>query len=189
LNATNGTRPLPNFVRPTGDKAPRFTVHSIYSQLASYQFTCYGVVTEWRAIIDSSVDDFDITFFVWRPSAFQLGSNEFLSGSNEFFSSTFEPLFDSETGLFTGVPPVGERIEFQPGDIVELFLNGTDAAIFFAADEDNSQPYINERILSDNDTNLDILSPMLTSSTNRAPLISVVVNCKLLKKKYTELNL
>ncbi len=55
----------------------------------------------------------------------------------------------ADRGIVTGVPPVNERIEVQPGDVVGFYpqsIYRNDDGIQFARDRDNTSPYTDETV-------------------------------------------
>ncbi len=195
LRATNGDRDLPNFARPGGGGEPRFVANPIQAIITSYRFNCCGVVTEWRALVEGSggahfkEQPYTISFQVWRPNSPSPLDNDgcyTMQGTNDFPSI---PLADPDTddrGIVTGVPPVNERIEVQPGDVVGFYLESRSGdGIQFAKDE--ASPYTDETVwfatgsLTPNSDAACMYpvgtSGLLSSSTNLAPLITATV-CK-----------
>ncbi len=198
LHATNGSRDLPNFVRPGGGNEPRFDTNPIQAIITSYRFNCCGVVTEWRAFVEKKggghVTAYTIFFQVWRPNSPSSVDNDScytMQGNNHFPSI---PLGEDKTinqGIVTGIPLESERIEVQPGDVVGFYLvtnrDKRDDGIQFASDEDNPNPYSSETVWFATGS----LTPrpeaacmypvgtsgLLSSSTNLAPLITATV-CK-----------
>ena len=198
LRATNGERDLPNLIRPGGNSVPRFEVNPIQAIITSYRFDCYGVVTEWRAIVQGSgssfVDTYTMSFQVWRPnspSPVDTDGCYTMQGTNHFPSIPLSDPNTADIGIVTGIPPESERIEVQPGDVVGFYLENSRAntrdGIQFARDINNTSPYTDERVWFATGS----LTPrpeatcmypvgssgLLRSSTNLAPLITVTV-CK-----------
>ena len=117
--ATDGTCPLPNFVRPGGGGPVQVII-------PSYKFNCYGQITEWRAFVERrgpvNFDDqpYSVSFQVWRPNSPPDGQYTIVE-----FSPI--PLADPNTdrGIVTGVPLESERIEVQSGDVVGFYLESS----------------------------------------------------------------
>ena len=187
--ATGGSRSLPNFVRPGGGGEPRFEEEPVQVIIPSYQFTCYGEITEWRAFVERSggghYDDqpHSITFQVWRPSSPPDGQYTIV-GLNDFSPILLaNPRIDNgdNQGIVTGVPLESERIEVQPGDVVGFYFSSSrdnDNGIQFAGD--NS--YNGETVWFGS-TRCSVLNPPcvysaddLSFMTNLAPLITVTVS-------------
>ncbi len=112
-----GVTNLPSFSDP-GKDAPRIQ----YRQqvlIPSYQFTCCGVVTEWRAYVEPGGDMhttvYTATFQVWRPE----GNGVYTKvGENAYLNPI--PLVDSSE--LSAIQPF---IEFQLGDVVGYYLDST----------------------------------------------------------------
>ncbi len=201
LRATNGDRDLPNFVRPGGGGEPRFRENPIQAIITSYGFNCCGVVTEWRALVGRSGDNYfddqpyNISFQVWTPNSPSLVDTDGcynMQGTNHFSPI---PLADPDTvnrGVVTGVPLESERIEVQPGDVVGFYLESSgniNDGIQFARDGDNTSLYTEGTVWFATGS----LTPrpeaacmypvgtsgLFSSSTNIAPLITVTV-CELM---------
>ncbi len=191
LMATDGTRPLPNFVRPGGGGEPRFEVTPVQVIIPSYKFNCYGQITEWRAFVEGSGgghfgdQPYSITFQVWRPSSPPDGQYTIV-GFNDFLPiSLADPDVDNgvNQGIVTGMVPLeNERIEVQPGDVVGFYLESSrnnDDGIQFSGD--NS--YNGETVWFDSTSPCLALDPPcvysavdFSSMTNLAPLITVTVS-------------
>ncbi|XP_064406346.1 uncharacterized protein LOC135351301 isoform X3 [Halichondria panicea] len=185
LLASNGTRPLPIFIRPHGMMAHRFMENPIQAIITSYRFDCYGVVTEWRAFVEGSGgahfkdQPYTISFQVWRPnspSPVDTDGCYTMQGTNHFPSIPLADDRSADRGIVTGIPLESERIEVQPGDVVGFYLESSHMrdsnhdGIQFAPDSTYKNcpfPVGPKRVLS--------------SSTNRAPLITATVsttNCQ-----------
>ena len=194
LLASNGTRPLPTFVRPH-KVAHRFMDNPIQAIITSYRFDCCGVVTEWRAFVEGSGDahfaeqPYTISFQVWRPnspSPVDTDGCYNLTGFNHFSPIPLADPNTADRGIVTGVPLESERIEVQPGDVVGFYLESSydHDGIQFSPDS----AYRSEAVwyatgsYSEGPTYCRFpvgLRGVLSSSTNRAPLITTTV-CKLL---------
>ena len=196
LLATNGDRPLPNFVNPGSSLKQRFRRNPIQAIISSYRFNCCGVITEWGAFVERSGEQFEngtysISFQVWRPNS--VVDNCYTKTGSNFFQNI---LLDTDTrGLVRETPLVSERIEVQPGDVIGFNLTNTgrkgkDNGITFAQ-KFNDDDY-RETVWYDTGT-ITTGSPScpfpvgidgtLSSSTNVAPVISVSV-CKLILLSY-----
>ena len=189
LMATDGTRPLPNFVRPGGGGEERFEVTPVQVIIPSYQFDCYGQVTEWRAYVEGSGgghfdnQPYSITFQVWRPSSPPDGQYTIV-GLNDFSPISLADPGTADRGIVTGIPLESERIEVQPGDVVGFYLESsrsTGDGIQFAKPSDNASPYAAETVWFGS-TRCSTLDPPcvysvddFSSMTNLAPLITVTV--------------
>ncbi len=187
LQATDGA--LPEFIRPGGGGGDRFNSEPVQAIIPSYQFNCYGEITEWRAFVEGSGNGhfgsqpYTISFQVWRPDS--TSSSYTMIGINHFPSIPLaNPSVPDDTnrGIVTGVPPESERIEVQPGDVVGFYLESSrdndDDGIQF--DRDNS--YTSETVWFDGSLRCSVLDPPCVysaddfdSTTNRAPLITVTV--------------
>ena len=193
LMATDGTRPLPNFVRPGGGGEPRFEVTPVQVIIPSYKFDCYGQITEWKAFVERSGrghfgdQPYSITFQVWRPSSPPDGQYTIV-GLNDFSPILLaDPDVDNgvNQGIVTGVPLESERIEVQPGDVVGFYFSSSrddDNGIQFAKPSDNASPYAAETVWFGS-TRCSTLDPPCVYSagdfsamTNLAPLITVTVS-------------
>ncbi len=192
LQATNGGRDLPIFVRP--EDRGRFRENPLQAIITSYKFDCCGVVTEWRAIVHNSgfihfeEQPYTISFQVWRPnspSPVDTDGCYTMQGTNYFPSI---PLADPNTddrGIVTGVPLESERIEVQPGDVVGFYLesreNGNDG-IQFAEDRRDESVWYATGVITDSDLTCPLpVGPgrTLSSFTNLAPLITATL-CELM---------
>ena len=184
--ATDGSRSLPNFVRPGGGGEPRFEVAPVQVIIPSYKFNCYGQITEWRAFVEGSGNiqyanqSYSATFQVWRPNSPPDGQYTIV-GLNEFFPIPLADPNTADRGIVTGVPLDSERIEVQPGDVVGFYLESSrtdDDGIQFAGD--NS--YNGETVWFDSTPCLALDPPCIYSAddfgsmTNLAPLIILTVS-------------
>ncbi len=193
LLASNGTRPLPMFVRPHM-MAHRFMDNPIQAIITSYRFDCCGVVTEWRAFVEGSgathfsEQPYTISFQVWRPnstSPVDTNGCYTMQGTNHFSPISLANDRSADRGIVTGVPLESERIEVQPGDVVGFYLESTHDhdGIQFAPDSAYKKEAVWYATGSYSEGPTDCLFPVgskgvLSSSTNRAPLITTTV-CKL----------
>ena len=193
LLASEGTRPLPTFVRPeeAGD-ADRFTVQPIQAIITSYKFDCCGVVTEWRALVERSggahfTDQaYSISFQVWRPnspSPVDTDGCYTMQGTNHFSPISLGDPGTDDRGIVTGIPLESERIEVQPGDVVGFYLESSrnkDDGILFAEEQEydsESVWYATGDVTGSGQTCLFPVGPgrTLSSSTSLAPLITATV--------------
>ena len=194
LQASNGNRPLPNFVGSRKQLVDTRPANPIQAIITSYSFNCCGVITEWRAFVEGSggghFDDqpYTISFQVWRPNSPSPVDNCYsMTGVNYFPSIPLADPNSADRGIVTGTVPEGERIEVQPGDVVGFYLESSridDDGIQFARDDDNDLPYTSEDVwyatgaINSGPTECQLpVGPgrTLSSSTNRAPLITVTV--------------
>ncbi|XP_064406345.1 uncharacterized protein LOC135351301 isoform X2 [Halichondria panicea] len=201
LLASNGTRPLPIFIRPHGMMAHRFMENPIQAIITSYRFDCYGVVTEWRAFVEGSGgahfkdQPYTISFQVWRPnspSPVDTDGCYTMQGTNHFPSIPLADDRSADRGIVTGIPLESERIEVQPGDVVGFYLESSHMrdsnhdGIQFAPDSTYKSEAVWYVTGSYNKGPTDCPFPVgpkrvLSSSTNRAPLITATVsttNCQ-----------
>ncbi len=177
----------------------RFKPNPVQAIITSYKFNCSGVITKWRALVEgSSIGAFEeqiytISFQVWRPSSLSTVDTDGcynLTGFNNFSPIPLAHPDTPERGIVTGVPLESERIEFQPGDVVGFYLEGSRTSldsIQFAGDEDNLSPYTEETVWFATGSLIPRpeatcmypvgTSGLLNSSTNLAPLISVGKQC------------
>ena len=199
LQASNGDRPLPNFVRPGGIREPKFKVNPIQAIITSYRFNCCGLVTEWRAFVDRSdlyslFYTYTISFQVWRPILLNNTNCYNLTGINHFSRIPLARSSSSDRGIATGTVSASERIDVQPGDVIGFYLtvrrlftgSKLNNGIQFAGDNDNDPDYRNESVWSAAGPMIErptvgslCAGPdrVLNSFTDRAPLITVTV-CK-----------
>ena len=173
--------------------------HPVQAIITSYWFNCCGMVTEWRAFVEGSGgghfdnQPYTISFQVWRPSSPSPVDNDgcySMVGMNHFSSIPLADDMSNERGMVNGTVPESERIEVQPGDVVGYYLDssrdGRDG-IQYAGDDDNEPDYIDEAVWYDIGIMGSTGPPQcpfpvgpdrtLSSSTNRAPLITAVI-CK-----------
>ena len=175
--ASNGTRPLPPFERPSDDEF-RFTINPIQAIITSYRFNCCGVVTGWRAFVEKSRHNtsgiHSISFQVWRPNTnvsgcyYLVDDNSFLTNSQDFDEAT--------RGLISASPSLSERIEVQPGDVVGFNYmsrqSGKDGILF--SDNDS---YREESVWFETGQGVETNQTICPVGrfTNLAPLITVTV--------------
>ena len=194
LLATNGNRPLPNFVRPSSTS--KFRGNPIQAIITSYRFNCCGVITQWGAFVHRGGDTFNgtysITFQVWRPnspSPVDTDGCYAIAGVNHFQNIV---LNSNNRGLIRETSPANETIAVQPGDVIGFYLTNTrdkeDNGIQFADEGDNADPYEDEAVWyaigTISGSNPSCLFPVgsdrtLSLSTNLAPLITASI-CELL---------
>ncbi len=71
------------------------------------------------------VQPYSISFQVWRPnspSPVDTDGCYTMQGTNHFSRISLADPSTADRGIMTGVPPVNERIEVQPGDVVGFYL-------------------------------------------------------------------
>ena len=192
LHASNGDRPLPNFIRPEGSQELKFNVNPIQAIIASYRFNCCGLITEWRAFVHGSIfTTYTISFQVWSPIS-NNNSCYNLTGINHFSRIPLASFSASDRGIVTGTVSASERVNVQPGDVIGFHLKTVRNLFFhsngiqFAGDNDNNPDYRNESVWSlasptvESPTEGSLCAGphhVLSSFTDRAPLITVTV-CK-----------
>ena len=157
------------------------------------------MVTEWRAFVEGSggghfgSQPYTISFQVWRPnspSPVDTDGCYSMVGMNHFSPITLADNGSPDRGMVNGTVLESERIEVQPGDVVGYYLEsrmGGSDGIQYAGDNDNEPDYTDEAVWYA----IGIMgstgppecpfpvgpSSALSSSTNRAPLITAVI-CK-----------
>ena len=136
---------------------------------------------------------YTISFQVWRPnspSSVDTDGCYTMQGTNHFLHISLADDTSDDRGIVTGVPLESERIEVQPGDVVGFYLESSHMmdrnhdGIQFAPDSAYKSEAVWYATGSYNKGPTECPFPVgprrvLSSSTNRAPLITATV-CKLI---------
>jgi hypothetical protein len=100
------------------------------------RFTCHGSITSWHALAhfntaDAALDILfhDITFQLWRPSADDnriysfVGSNVARFAGHEIRAGRTVLEDGTQFCNLTSTPPIQERLQFQPGDVIGWYIH------------------------------------------------------------------
>ena len=124
----NNTNGLPPFIDYDGGSGSIPQQHQAI--IPSYRFTCCGNITEWGVDVHPAGGKHDkkynLYLQVWRPSPTRTVQTTegcySLVGSNTFTSVSLS----NQIAVVTPLPQ--ERIDFQPGDVLEFRLKNTDGS-------------------------------------------------------------
>ena len=93
------------------------TVELVDFILPSYQFTCHGLVTSWRACVDpgGNRERYDIKFLVWRPSTDGCFTVVGINVPSE--------LLAPQDHCVQYSVPLREQVEVFPGDVIGFYVD------------------------------------------------------------------
>ena len=105
--------------------------------VSQMRFTCHGYITGWSALTqfessERGIDNLnhDITFQLWRPSSTDSSIYTFVGSETiEFVGTSLRDNLILLNGTqylnFTSAQSSGERLTFQPGDVVGWYIHRT----------------------------------------------------------------
>ena len=176
LLASNGTRPLPPFERPSDDEF-QFRAKAIQAIIISYRFNCCGAITGWGTLFETNYKPrlSQITFQVWRPNSTSVDSTSCynLTGVNHFDIDLEQ--FEMVRGLINVTTSLSEIITVQPGDVVGFnYISRKDNGGILFSDNDS---YREESVWFETGQRVETNQTICPVGrfTNLAPLITVTV--------------